>query len=84
MTCYLSKKIMDSRGIIASILLGFTLSLSRCQHKKKQQQQVDAIKSETKNRFERQQALLPFRHLLPEKFNHNNARFQENSEGESA
>ena len=51
---------------------------------KVRQQQVDAIKSETKNRFERQQALLPFRQLLPEKFNQNNARFQENSEGESA
>ncbi|RLT95996.1 fumarate reductase flavoprotein subunit [Ketobacter sp.] len=47
------------------------------------QQQVDAIHRKTQNRFERQQALLPFHHLLPEKFHQNNARFQENSEGES-
>ncbi|MDY6921941.1 MAG: fumarate reductase flavoprotein subunit [Pseudomonadota bacterium] len=47
------------------------------------QQQVDTVTQQSTDRFQRQQQLLPFRHLLPERFRNTNARFQENSEGEA-
>lgn len=48
------------------------------------QREVDATAKHHGNRFERQQALMPYTHLLPEHYRARNARFLEDDEGNFA
>ena len=43
------------------------------------QQEVDIINAQHSDRFQRQQALLPFKQLLPNQYHNRNARFQEDT-----